>query len=159
MNIQTFDDVNLALKRVAELTVAIETINGEVTIECNKIKEARASEVKKLGDELKYVEQCITNFCEDNKGEFAEKRSKEFTFGTIGYKLSKSVSLPRIADKVEKLITALKSYKLTNCITYAETLNKDEITELDDSTLAKLGLKRVVKDNFRIVPKIESLDN
>ncbi|EAH5527749.1 host-nuclease inhibitor protein Gam, partial [Campylobacter jejuni] len=36
--------------------------------------------------------------------------------------------------------------------------NKDTIAELEDSTLVKLGLKRVVKDNFRIEPKIESLE-
>ncbi|EAK0516465.1 host-nuclease inhibitor protein Gam, partial [Campylobacter jejuni] len=52
----------------------------------------------------------------------------------------------------------LKSYGLNDCITYKEELNKDAIAELEDSTLVKLGLKRVVKDNFRIEPKIESLE-
>ena len=130
MQINSFEDVNLALKKVAELSVKIEKINGEVTLACNEIKEARAGEIKVLSDELKYIEQYITTFCENNKYEFAEKRSKEFTFGKIGYHLSKSVSLPRVKEKFDNLIKALKSY----------------------------GLKRVVKDNFRIEPKIESLE-
>ena len=158
MEIKSYEDVNLTLKRLAELSVAIEKINGEVTLECNRIKESRASEVERINNEKKYLEQCITNFCEDNKGDFAEKRSKEFTFGTIGYKLTKSVTLPRIKEKVEKLLVALKSYGCTKCIKYEETIDKDEIVELDDSTLVKLGLKRTIKDNFRIVPKIESLE-
>lgn len=158
MKIQNFEDVNLALKRVAELSVGIEKINGEVTLRCNEIKEARAGEIKVLSDELAYVEQCITTFCESNKHEFADKRSKEFTFGTIGYRLSKSVSLPRVKEKLENLIKAIKSYGHNDCITYKEEINKDAIVELDDGTLAKLGLKRSVKDNFRIVPKIESLE-
>ncbi|KPH54100.1 host-nuclease inhibitor Gam family protein [Helicobacter pullorum] len=158
MEIKNYEDVNLTLKRLAELSVALEKINGEVTLECNRIKESRASEVERLNNEKKYLEQCITNFCEDNKGDFAEKRSKEFTFGTIGYKLTKSVTLPRIKEKVEKLIVTLKSYGCTKCIKYEETIDKDEIVELDDSTLVKLGLKRTIKDNFRIVPKIESLE-
>ncbi len=115
---------------MAELSVKIEKINGEVTLAYNEIKEARAGEIKVLSDELKYIEQCITTFCENNKYEFAEKRSKEFTFGKIGYRLSKSVSLPRVKEKFDNLIKALKSY----------------------------GLKGVVKDNFRIEPKIESLE-
>ncbi|HAN0632099.1 TPA: host-nuclease inhibitor protein Gam, partial [Campylobacter jejuni] len=49
-------------------------------------------------------------------------------------------------------------YNLNECIIYKEELNKDAIVELDDTTLVKLGLKRVVKDNFRIEPKIESLE-
>ena len=158
MEIKSYEDVNLTLKRLAELSVALEKINGEVTLECNRIKESRASEVERINNEKKYLEQCITNFCEDNKGDFAEKRSKEFTFGTIGYKLTKSVTLPRIKEKVEKLLVALKSYGCTKCIKYEETIDKDEIVELDDSTLVKLGLKRTIKDNFRIVPKIESLE-
>lgn len=158
MEIKNYEDVNLTLKRLAELSVALEKINGEVTLECNRIKESRASEVERLNNEKKYLEQCIAVFCEDNKGDFAEKRSKEFTFGTIGYKLTKSVTLPRIKEKVEKLLVALKSYGCTKCIKYEETIDKDEIVELDDSTLVKLGLKRTIKDNFRIVPKIESLE-
>ena len=158
MEIKNYEDVNLTLKRLAELSVALEKINGEVTLECNRIKESRASEVERINNERKYLEQCITNFCEDNKGDFTEKRSKEFTFGTIGYKLTKSVTLPRIKEKVEKLLIALKSYGCTKCIKYEETIDKDEIVELDDSTLVKLGLKRTIKDNFRIVPKIESLE-
>ena len=155
---KNYEDVNLTLKRRAELSVALEKINGEVTLECNRIKESRASEVERINNEKKYLEQCITNFCEDNKGDFAEKRSKDFTFGTIGYKLTKSVTLPRVTEKVEKLLVALKSYGCTKCIKYEETIDKDEIVELDDSTLVKLGLKRTIKDNFRIVPKIESLE-
>ncbi|EHU6015157.1 host-nuclease inhibitor Gam family protein, partial [Campylobacter coli] len=71
MQINNLEDVNLALKKVAELSVKIEKINGEVTLACNEIKEARAGEIKVLSDELGYIEQCITTFCENNKHEFA----------------------------------------------------------------------------------------
>ncbi|EAJ5678500.1 host-nuclease inhibitor protein Gam [Campylobacter lari] len=158
MEIKSFEDVNLALKKIAELSVKIEKINGDVTLACNEIKESRAGEIKVLSDELKYMEQCISTFCENNKHEFAEKRSKEFTFGKIGYRISESVPLPRVKEKLEALVKAFKSYGLNECISYKEELNKDAIIELEDSTLAKLGLKRVVKDNFRIEPRIESLE-
>lgn len=157
MEFKNYEDVNLALKRLAELVVSIERINGEVTLECNRIKELRSSEVERLENEKKYLEQCISSFCEDNKADFADKRSKEFTFGTIGYKLSKSVSIPRVKEKLDKLIKAIKSYGHTDCIVYEEKINKDALVELDDSSLVKLGLKRTIKDNFRIVPRLEAL--
>ena len=158
MEIKNYEDVNLTLKRLVELRVTLEKINGEVTLECNRIKEARASEVERINNEKKYLEQCIANFCEDNKGDFADKRSKEFTFGTIGYKLSKSVSIPRVKEKLEKLIKAIKSYGHSECIVYEEKIDKDALVELDDSSLVKLGLKKTIKDNFRIVPKNENLE-
>ena len=160
MEIKSFSDIDIALKRVCELSVAIEKINGEVTLECNRIKESRKSEVERLESEKNYIEQQITLFCEDNKHEFAEKRSKEFTFGEIGYRISKSVSIPRVKTKIEALLNAIKAYGLSKeCITYTEAVNKEALCELDDADLAKLGLKRVVKDNFRITPKIENLSN
>jgi len=75
MQISSFSDVDVALKRLCEVSVGIEKINGEVTLECNRIKEARKSEVERLESEKSYIEQQITLFCEDNKAEFAEKRS------------------------------------------------------------------------------------
>lgn len=159
MQINSFSDVDVALKRLCEVSVGIEKINGEVTLECNRIKEARKSEVERLESEKSFLEQQITLFCEDNKAEFAEKRSKEFTFGEIGYRLTKSVSLPRIKAKVESLLKAIKSYGLSKeCIIYEEKPNKDALAELKDEDLVKLGLTRTVKDSFRIVPKIESLE-
>lgn len=159
MQITSFNDIDLALKRVCELSVGIEKINGEVTLECNRIKEARKSEVERLENEKNFIEQQITLFCEDNKAEFAEKRSREFTFGEIGYRVSKSVSLPRVKTKLEALINAIKAFGLAKeCIVYEEKPNKDALAELDDGDLVKLGLKRTIKDNFRIVPKLESLE-
>lgn len=159
MQINSFSDVDVALKRLCEVSVGIEKINGEVTIECNRVKEARKSEVERLESEKSYIEQQITLFCEDNKAEFAEKRSKEFTFGEIGYRISKSVRIPNVKAKLESLLSSIKAFGLgKECIIYEEKPNKEALAELKDEDLVKLGLKRVVKDNFRIVPKIESLE-
>lgn len=158
MNITNFNDVDIALKRLCEVEVGIDKINGEVTLECNRIKEARKSEVERLESEKAYIEQQITLFCEENKHEFSQKRSRELTFGEIGYRIVKSVSVPRVKAKAEALIKAIKSFGLAKeCLVYEEKPNKEALAELDDMALAKLGLKRVIKDSFRIVPKIESL--
>ncbi|OCR98932.1 host-nuclease inhibitor protein Gam [Campylobacter fetus subsp. testudinum] len=158
MQVNSFSDIDAALKRVCELSVGIEKINGEVTLECNRIKDSKKGEVERLESEKNFIEQQITLFCEENKAEFAEKRSKEFTFGEIGYRISKSVSIPRVKAKLEALLNSIKAYGLAKeCISYSETPNKEALAELDDADLAKLGLKRVVKDNFRIMPKIENL--
>ena len=122
MQINSFSDVDVALKRLCEVSVGIEKINGEVTLECNRIKEARKSEVERLESE-------------------------------------KSVRVPSVKAKLESLLNSIKAFGLgKECIIYEEKPNKEALAELKDEDLVKLGLKRVVKDNFRIVPKIESLE-
>lgn len=159
MKISNFDDVDAALKELCECEVALSKLEGEVTLKCNEIKERYKEKTEPLVNQSAFIRQEIENFCEANKAEFAEKRSKELVFGTIGYRLSKSVSLPRVKAKVEGLIKAIKSYGFKDCITYTEKPNGEALAELNDGDLVKLGLKRVVKDNFRIEPKLENLDN
>ncbi|WP_334093146.1 host-nuclease inhibitor Gam family protein, partial [Helicobacter typhlonius] len=125
----------------------------------NKIKEEYKPQVESLNNEANFIRAEIESFCESHKADFADKRSKELVFGTIGYRLSKSVNVPRVKSKVESLIAAIKSFGLRDCLIYEEKPNKEAIAELDEGSLVKLGLKRVVKDNFRIEPKIEALNN
>lgn len=158
MAIQDYESVDKALKRLCELEVKITHIEGEVTLACNKIKEEYKPQVESLNNEANFIRAEIESFCESHKADFADKRSKELVFGTIGYRLSKSVSLPRVKSKVESLIAAIKSFGLRDCLIYEEKPNKEALAELDEGSLVKLGLKRVVKDNFRIEPKIEALN-
>lgn len=158
MQITNYNDIDNVLKRICECEIAIANIEGDVTLQCNEIKDSFKPKITELENERNYLQQCITNFCEAHKADFVEKRSKDFVFGTIGYRLSKSVSLPRVKAKVESLVNAIKKFGLKDCLIYEEKPNKDALAELDDSSLVKLGLTRVVKDNFRIEPKIESLE-
>ena len=140
MELKSFEDVDMNLKRL-----------------CDKIKEEYKPQVESLNNEANFIRAEIESFCESHKADFADKRSKELVFGIIGYRLSKSVSIPRVKSKVESLIAAIKSFGLRDCLIYEEKPNKEALAELDEGSLVKLGLKRVVKDNFRIEPKIEAL--
>lgn len=157
MKCNDFIDVDNKLKRLCEILVNIAEIEGEVTLECNAIKERYAPVIQMLNNEASFIKQEIENFCEANKAAFAEKRSKELVFGVIGYRVSKSVSLPRNKDKIATLCESIKRFGFKDCISYEEKPNKEALCELNDVALVKLGLKRVVKDNFRIEPKLESL--
>ena len=74
--------------------------------------------------EAEFIKQEIENFCEANKAEFADKRSKELVFGTIGYRVSKSVSLPRNKDKVAGLCESIKKFGFKDCKAMKKSLIK-----------------------------------
>lgn len=157
MKYNDFIAVDNELKRLCEILVNIAEIEGQVSLACNAIKEQYAERIQELNNEANFIKQEIENFCNANKAAFVDKRSKELVFGTIGYRVSKSVSLPRNKDKIESLCESIKKFGFKDCISYEEKPNKEALCELDDIALVKLGLKRVVKDNFRIEPKLESL--
>lgn len=157
--INSWDEVDNTLKRLAELEVGIAKIAGDVTVKVNEIKEHGKDKAAPMQVEKDALEKQITLFCEANKHEFADKRSKELNFGTIGFRIVKSLKLPKAREKIEALIKTIKALGLKDCIAYEETLNKDELCDLDDTTFAKIGIKREIKDSFRIQPRIEEIEN
>lgn len=156
MRLYSFDDVDGAMKELAELKVEEIQENGQLTLQINNLKEAHKKHMGDSRAKSKVLEKAITSFCQDRKMDFIGKRSKELTYGTVGFRVVKTVSIPRAKDKVEKIVNTLEKLKLDHCVDYEQKLNKEELRELDDAQLAKIGLVKVTKDSFRIQPKIEN---
>ncbi|MDR2033516.1 MAG: host-nuclease inhibitor Gam family protein [Helicobacteraceae bacterium] len=156
--VSSWNDVDIALKEIGECEIKIANIEGEATIAINEIKEAAKPKIAPFAAKKEHLEKLVTLFCEGNKSEFADKRSKQFNFGEVGYRLVKSVALPRVREKIAALIKSIKAYGYGECVAAEETINKEMIVELEDAALVKLGLKRTIKDSFRIVPKLEAIE-
>ena len=155
--VENWEDADQALRRMGEIIIALEEVNGELTLKVNKLKENAKQGAAGLESERKYLEEQITHFCESQKAEFAKKRSRTLNFGLIGFRVTTSVSIPRDKSKLADLIAALKHLHLERCINMEEKVNRDQIGTLDESSIAKLGLKKTVKDSFRIQPNLEKI--
>jgi phage host-nuclease inhibitor protein Gam len=156
--VDSWEAVDTALRNVGELEIKIAEINGNANLKINAVKEEAARAIAPFAAQKDHVEKLITLYCEGNKAAFADRRSKQFTFGEVGYRLVKSVGLPRVKEKLTALIEALKAFGLGDCVKTEETIDKEAIVELEDASLVKLGLKRVVRDSFRITPKLEAIE-
>lgn len=153
--ITTWDEVDGAIRRMGEIDMELEEIGNRMQLRTNEIKEKAKKDASGLRSEQKDLEKLITLFCNTKKSEFAEKRSRVLNFGTVGFRIVKSVSIPKDKSKVAALIDAIKAYGLAACIKHEEKPDKDAIEALGDDVIAKLGLKRSVKDSFRIQPNRE----
>ena len=155
----SWDEVDGAIRRMGEIDITMERISGEATMKINEIKEDAKVRTSGLAAERKGLEKAVEAFCETNKSEFSKKRSKVLNFGSIGYRIVSKVTVPRDKSKVAALIKALKAFSLFECIRTEEKPDRDRIAELDDATIAKLGLQRSVKDSFRVQPDMEVISD
>lgn len=154
---QNWEDVDCVMRRIGELDLELERINGDATMKMNEVKQAAKEAAGPVQKERKELAGEVEKFCASRKAEFANKRHKRLTYGEIGYRLVRSVPVPRAAEKVKSLLSALKSFGLCSCIEQTEKVNRDEICKLSDEELVKLGLTRTVKDSFRICPDTDAL--
>jgi phage host-nuclease inhibitor protein Gam len=146
-------EVDQRIRRMGEIDIAIEKIEGDMTLKINEIRDQYEEKAEILKAERQILEDSITTFGEDHKEEFAKVRSKDLTFGLVAYRVVRSIYI-RSKDAT---VAALRALKLDQYVRIIEEPNKEAMEDLDDKILAKVGAKRKVEDKFRIEPNIERI--
>jgi phage host-nuclease inhibitor protein Gam len=151
--IKTWDEVDAALRRMGEIDIAVEGIQGNMTLKINEIKAQAETKAEWLKKERQGLEKEITAFCEEHKGEFAKTRSRELTFGVVAYRVTTKIAI----RSIKACVSALEALGLERYLRIEKKPDKETMLNLDDQTLAKVGASRKTEDNLRIEPAVEKI--
>lgn len=150
---EDWEQVDAALRRIGEIDIAIEKIQGDMTLKINEIKAQAEAKAEGLKKERKNLEKAISQFCEEHKEEFAKKRSRELTFGVVAYKVTKRI----VIRSIKACVAAMEALGLEQYLRVEKKPDKELMMNLDDQTLAKIGATRKIEDKLRIEPAIEKI--
>ena len=145
MELKNWDDVDMALRLKGECELGIDTIEADMNMRINDIKQESEKLAKPLKEKIKLLEGQIKEYAEENKTDI-EGRTKNLTFGKVGFRLSSSVAVP--TKKLSKIIDNLRKFGMENCIKITETVNKEILETYSDKDIAKVGAARKVEDKF-----------
>ncbi|MBF0321222.1 MAG: host-nuclease inhibitor Gam family protein [Nitrospirae bacterium] len=120
--IKTWDEVDAALRRMGEIDIAVESIQGNMTLQINELKAQAETKAEGLKKERQVIEKVITAFCEEHKDEFAKTRPKELTFGVVAYRVVTSI--------------VIRSKKA--CVAALEALNLDKYLRIEKNPTKNL---------------------
>jgi phage host-nuclease inhibitor protein Gam len=151
--INNWDQVDAALRRMGEIDIAIEKIQGDMTLKINEIREQAETKAKELRFERSALELQITQFCEEYKHDFTKKRSKELTFGVIAYKVTTKI----VIRAKKACVAAMEALGLHQYLRITKEPDKELMLNLDEQTLAKIGASKKTEDKLRIEPAIEKI--
>ncbi len=151
--IKSWEEADAVLKQIrdAEMELAAITMDMEKCI--NDIKENAEKEAGPLKDEVKILGLQLKEFTTFNKSELKGK-SRELSFGTVGFRASTSLVLPKAAEGV---IRTLKKLGMGDCINLTETVNKEVLKTYDEKTILMVGASLKKKDTFWYETKKEEL--
>lgn len=140
----SWDDVDQCLAEIGKIDREIGLLEAAQQEQIDALKAATKAaaephQVKKTGLEL-----AIQQYCEAHRAEFANAKTRKLNFGSVGFRLSTSVVIKRIADT----LAALKALGLTHCIRVKEELDKDAMRNLPTETLAEVGAGLKTVDAF-----------
>ena len=122
-SLKSWEDVNDALRQIAEATIALGDIQSEMQKQIVGAQKAAEQQSKPYNDRIAALEREVKEFVTEHRDEMGKAKSKTLTFGEVGFRISTSISLPRAKEKLEEIIRKLKARQMTDSRSTARTLS------------------------------------
>lgn len=147
-SLKSWEDVNDALRRIAEATIALGDIESEMQKQIVGAQKVAEQQSKPYNDRIAKLEREIKDFVTEHRDEMGKAKSKSLTFGEVSFRLSTSISLPRAKEKLEEIIRKLKARQMTDCIVVKEEVSKETLKKYGEDTVNAVGATWKQKDVF-----------
>lgn len=157
-SLHSWEDVNDALRQIAEAQIALGEIQSDTQKQILGAQKVAEEQSKPLNDNVAKLEREIKSFVTDHRDEMGKTKSMVLTFGEVGFRLSTSVSLPRAKEKLEEIIRRLKSRQMTDCIVVEEKVSKEALKKYGEDTVNAVGATWKQSDVFGYEVNIAKLE-
>ena len=157
-SLHSWEDVNDALRQIAEAQIALGEIQSDMQKQILGAQKVAEEQSKPLNDNVAKLEREIKSFVTDHRDEMGKTKSVVLTFGEVGFRLSTSVSLPRAKEKLEEIIRRLKSRQMTDCIVVEEEVSKEALKKYGEDTVNAVGATWKQSDVFGYEVNIAKLE-
>ena len=157
-SLHSWEDVNDALRQIAEAQIALGEIQSDMQKQILGAQKVAEEQSKPLNDNVAKLEREIKSFVTDHRDEMGKTKSMVLTFGEVGFRLSTSVSLPRAKEKLEEIIRRLKSREMTDCIVVEEKVSKEALKKYGEDTVNAVGATWKQSDVFGYEVNIAKLE-
>lgn len=157
-SLHSWEDVNDALRQIAEAQIALGDIESEMQKQVIGAQKVAEQQGKPHRDEIARLEREIKTFVTEHRDEMGKSKSMTLTFGEVGFRLSTSISLPRAKEKIEEIIRKLKSRQMTDCIVVEEKVSKEALKKYGEDTVNAVGATWKQTDAFGYEVNIAKLE-
>lgn len=157
-SLHSWEDVNDALRQIAEAQIALGEIQSDMQKQILGAQKVAEEQSKPFNDNVAKLEREIKSFVTDHRDEMGKTKSMVLTFGEVGFRLSTSVSLPRAKEKLEEIIRRLKSRQMTDCIVVEEKVSKEALKKYGEDTVNAVGATWKQSDVFGYEVNIAKLE-
>lgn len=147
-SIKTWEDANDALRQIAEATLALTDIEGEMNKQIVGAKKSAEAQGKPYKDRVAKLERELKDFVTEHRADMGKAKSKALTFGEVSFRLSTVISLPRAKEKLEEIVRKLKARKMMDCIVTKEEVSKEALKKYGEDAVNAVGATWKQSDVF-----------
>ena len=133
--LKSWEDVDACLKAMGDAENEISVITAEMNAAIAQAKKEAEEKAAQFKETIKQNEGKIKEFTTIRKEDLKGK-SKQLTFGTVGFRQSTKLLLP--SDTAE-VILKLRENGMADCINVKETINKDTVKSYPEEDILRIG--------------------
>lgn len=133
--LKSWEDVDVCLKAMGDAENEISVITAEMNAAIAQAKKEAEEKAAQFKETIKQNEGKIKEFTTIRKEDLKGK-SKQLTFGTVGFRQSTKLLLP--SDTAE-VILKLRENGMADCINVKETINKDTVKSYPEEDILRIG--------------------
>ena len=142
--LESWSDVDACLKAIGEVDRELGLIEAAQQEQIDALKSATKAAAEPLQAKKAGLELAIQQYAEANRAEFIKAKTRELTFGTVGFRLSTRVVIKNLGNTLQ----ALKDFGLTGCIRIKEECDKEAMKNLPLEQLHAVGAALKQEDAF-----------
>lgn len=142
--LQSWDEVNEALKDIGKAQDEIAAIEAEMNSKIAEIKAEAKEKVKPYETDIKVKELMIQQYTSEHRDELKGKSFK-LAFGTVGFRLSTKLVLPK---DLKTIIKNLQLNGMMDCLNTKVTVNKEVLKTYAEKEILNVGASLKKEDTF-----------
>lgn len=144
-----WDGVSSALAQIGGIDREIKRAEIEMQQKIDAAKADTADACRPMLEQKARIEAQIAAYADAHRDELGDKKSRTLYFGSIGYRKSSKVILPRGAAKIAEIVIRLRARGMKDCIvSKPETVDKEALKKYDAKDIAEVGARLDIKDAF-----------
>lgn len=153
-----WEEADAALRRVGEIEIEAERIEGRAQEAINRIKEKAAGRCALLGKAKEALLLQLQQFTEAHRADLkgkGRKKSKLLVFGQVGFRASERVM--KLAEDAE-IIARLRNMGLTGCFKVKESPDLTAIKGLPRDVMNNVCCELEKRDDFWCEPDRQKIE-
>ena len=147
--LKSWDEVNLNLAEIGEQERKFEQITATMQEEIDEAKLKAEDAAKPCQERIEELSHQIKLFADKYPDDFKGKKTKLLTFGSLGYRKSTKIRLPRGSEKVAAMIKLLKAKRMSDCVVKPpEKIDKEALKKYSVKRITGIGATLKIEDVF-----------
>ena len=149
ITLHSWQECDEALRTIGEHTRDIAAIEGVMNEQIANAKTIAADKAAPLKEQIAELELALRDYAMTHRDDMDGRKSKQLTFGTVGFRRSTRIALPSAKEKLAAIVARLKSKGMTDCIVQPDArVDKDALKKYSAEQIAEVGATLTVEDVF-----------